>query len=747
MPYIYGKTLCGKLFAITRNVSTKKSKGCHNIGLRMNRSGFVIVGILASILSVSIAATLWIFSIDSQWSPLIESRIRSRQVAGSITVKAQNSRGDWQWVGSLNNGRLEERQAITLAETPPQLVQAIVQIEDPRFHSHEGFDLMGILRAFARNVLSLRYAQGGSTITQQLVKNVFLTNEKTLKRKFTELVLAALVEKRFPKDAILEAYINEVYLGQEGPIAVHGIARASQFYFGKNVGDLSLDEMALLVAMIKGPGHYDPWRHPERTKARRDFVLKLLADANLILEDEQKSAEAAPLPKRIESSRATRASYLLDLARNQLISTQGESAVVEGGLEVELSINTDLQRRAEDSLRSLGKDWPLDLQALLIAVDPQTCQIKAYVGGRNYSLTQYDRITKSARSIGSLMKPLEVPYFIERGLYSLGSPLEDRPLEWIYDSNRGSWKPENYDRLFRDKISLRQTLEQSINVPVVRMFFEQEPSGLIRNLLAPVQELGLRIPTERALPSAILGSIEQRPWDVALAYTRMTRTALGLDPLRGCENLGYMLGVHEFPLRKDRVENAPVPATTDSVAAIHAAPADDLKISAAQEVISAMQGATRRGTSAFLSSLLEPEHSWGGKTGTSSDKKDSWFAAVSPHLVVIAWVGSDTALETKFTGASGAAPLASGLIVEAEMIARQTQKPLDWPMSTKLEWRAYDVKNLCFLSDLDAMAFQDLNPPPAKMVPPTNIAAFRGREVRHELRRREGDPAPVCPTP
>lgn len=715
----------------------------------MNRSGFVIVGILAFVLSVAIGATLWIFSVDTQWSPLIESRIRSRQVAGSISVKAKNARGDWQFLGSLNNGRLEERQPITLAEVPPQLIQAIVQIEDPRFHSHEGFDFMGILRAFARNVLSLRYAQGGSTITQQLVKNVFLTNEKTLKRKFTELVLAALVEKRFPKDAILEAYINEVYMGQEGPIAIHGIARASQFYFGKNVGDLSLDEMALLVAMIKGPGFFDPWRHPERTKTRRDFVLKLLADANLILEEEQSSAEAAPLPKRVQSGNATRASYMLDLARQSLINSQGESAVVEGGLEVELSLNTDLQRRAEDALKNTGKDWPLDLQALLIAVDPHTCQIKAYVGGRNYALTQYDRITKSTRSIGSLMKPLEVPYFIENNLYSLGSALEDRPLEWIYDGGRGKWKPENYDRKFRDRISLRQTLEDSINLPIVRMFFEAEPSGLISKLLNPVTKLGLNIPRDRALPSAILGSIEQRPWDVALAYTRLTRTALGLHPIEGCKNLTYVLGVHEFPIRKratsDGSSELIITSPPNGDTPESGNKASDQEIMAAQQVISAMQGATRRGTSSFLSKLLEAEHPWGGKTGTSSDKKDSWYAAVSPHLVVLTWVGSDTALETKFTGASGAAPLAAPLIVEAEMIAKQNNFPQAWPMNPLLEWRPYDTKELCFVSDLDAMAFQDLNPPPSNMVPPTQaVVSFRKRELRYELRKKESDPALVC---
>lgn len=722
----------------------------------MNRGGFIFVGILAGILCITIAATLWIFSIDAKWSPLIESRIRSRQVAGSISVKAQNSRGDWQWLGSLSNGRLEERQPITLAETPPQLVQAIVQIEDPRFHSHEGFDLIGILRAFIRNVTSLRYAQGGSTITQQLVKNVFLTNEKTLKRKFTELVLAALVEKRFPKDAILEAYINEVYMGQDGPISIHGIARASQFYFAKNLNELSLEEIALLVAMIKGPGYYDPWRHPERTKARRDFVLKLLADANLILEEEQLSAEATELPKRVEINRSSRASYMLDLTRSHLLQTQGEAAVVEGGLEVELSLNTDLQKKAEDSLKNLGKEWPLDMQALLIAIDPSNCQIKAYVGGRNYALTQYDRITKSTRSIGSLMKPLESVYFIENKQYSLGSPLEDRPLEWIYDGSRGKWSPENYDRKFREKVSLRQALEDSINVPIVRMFFETEPSGLLGNLLEPVRKMGLKIPQSRALPSAILGSIEQRPWDVALAYTRLTRIALGLDPDEGCKDLTFVTGVHSFPIRKrnldltkneaseassnNNVNSAPEESNADINSQENAA----TKTAAAQQVISAMQGATRRGTSAFLSRLLESDHSWGGKTGTSSDKKDSWYAAVSPNLVVISWVGSDKALETTFTGASGAAPLAAPLIVESELISKQQLKSTNWVQSNLLEWRAYDTKNLCFLNDLEAMAFQDLNPMPSKMIPPKDTLNFRSKDVQFELKFKDGDPATIC---
>ncbi len=682
---------------------------------------FVFISALALGIFISVGGFLAfaVWRIDKTWSPILEPRLRELQSKGSVRVLAKGPRGEMQWIGSLTGGRMEERQPLKLAQVPPQLVQAIVVLEDPRFLQHGGFDVLGIMRAFVRNLLSFRYSQGGSTITQQLVKNVFLSHEKTIKRKFTELVLAALLEKRFSKDEILEAYMNEVYLGQLGSVEIHGVGRAAEYYFSKKVTELELHESALLAAVIASPHVYSPRKHPERTKARRDRVLRALAQAQLILPEELEASVAKGLPGPSSYVASTRAAYLMDAVRAQLIEERGEMDLLKGGFDVHLALDLTLQEIAEKSLKDISLQWEAAQQAFVVAANPRTCEIKAYAGGTDYQVTQLDRLRQSKRPIGSLMKPLEVAPLLQNDpKLNLATAIDDRPLEWNYDSGRSKWSPLNYDLKFRGKVSLRQALEESLNVPIVRVFFEREATGLLSGILDPVRALGLEVPPERALPSALLGAIDQVPLNVLTAYLKLTRQALGLSPDAG-----------DFGCRP-RLEELKTPLEIEDSA--------HYGQQGARLVISAMEGAIRRGTSAALGKKLPINQAWAGKTGTSSDKRDAWFAALSPDLVVLGWTGRDDNKVTPFTGSTGPLQFVSKLVDNwahrPEIIAGWA-----WPEVENLKIQLVDQSNFCRSSG--STELRKIFPPPAGASPISDIKEIEGKKYIYELFRADNMPA------
>ncbi len=667
---------------------------------------------------------IWIWRIDQSWSPLVEPRLRERQQIGSIRVLAQTSTGEAKWIGSLNAGRMEERQPLKIGDVPPLLVQSIVVLEDPRFLDHQGFDILGIFRAALVNVRKMRVAQGGSTITQQLVKNIFLTNERTLSRKFTELVLAALVEKRFSKDEILEAYMNEVYLGQLGSVEIRGVGRAAEYYFGRKVDQLELPEMALLAAMIAGPGVYSPWRAPEKTKARRDRVLRSLLDHNLILAEEFDRAVAKPLPGPTQFLAPVRAAYLLDALRERLFAEKGEAELMKGGFDVTLSLDLELQEAAEKTLSEAAGGWEAAQQGLLVAADPRDCRIRFYVGGTDYRLTQLDRVRQSRRPIGSLMKPLEIAPLLESDPeLNLGSKLDDSPLDWSYDNGRGRWRPSNYDEKFRGPVTLRKAVEESLNVPIARIFFDRQPDGNLVDILDPLRAMGLNIPSERALPSAVLGAIDQTPLQTLTAYVKLARRAMGLAP--DAADLGCEL---DFLVEEKDPKKAPAEPID---------PEDAFGQKGARLTIAALEGALRRGTSRALGTLLPVDQEWAGKTGTSSDKRDSWYALLSPELVVIGWVGRDDNLQTGLTGASGALPLVSK--VALRYAQRPIEKNLRWPVVAGLEWKALSTTGFCRPANIQSQMIESTQSAPTTTPPP---ATFRYQEADYTMELFRSDAMP-----
>ncbi len=679
--------------------------------------------VLGTLLSILIFSSFWIFQIDREWAPLIEPRIKERQEIGSIRILAENSAGEKQWIASLTSGRLEERKPVSLPDVPPMLIQSIVVLEDPRFLSHDGFDIWGILRAGFAVLRTLRFSQGGgSTITQQLVKNIFLSPERTFKRKFTEIVLAGLVEKRFSKDEILEAYINEIYLGQLGPLEVHGVGRAAEYYFNKPLAELELHEIALLAAVIASPGYYSPWKHPDRAIKRRSRVLKHLLEHKIILDDEYEEANRKPLPPPNKFLGPTRAYYLVDALREKLLEDRDEKEILKGGFDIKLALNLDLQQSAEENLKNFSNSNTAE-QGLLVAADPKSCAIKVYAGGTDYRVTQLDRIRQSTRSIGSLMKPLEILNLLEKDGESLnlGSKLEDRPLEWSFDDGRGQWSPENYDKKYRGDVTLREALEQSLNIPILRIFFERQPSGRLNDFFEIPRAMGLKISPEQALPSALLGTVEQRPWDVLLAYSKLVRQALGLS-----QNAPDL----ECSLHFEKTE------ATTSVE-------NPYGQKSARILLSALEGALRRGTSQSLGSQLPIQQTWAGKTGTSGDKKDSWYVALSPDLVVLGWIGRDDAKVTNFTGATGALKIVSPLVIKES--TKNNGAAWNWPKPEGVDWYPYDRSGFCHMGGLAEDEFKNEFP---NIISNNGLpfeTTFKDRKIYYELFLKDRL-APTCGT-
>jgi penicillin-binding protein 1B len=312
----------------------------------------------------------------------------------------------------------EERRVLALEQIPGRLVQAVLAAEDSRFYEHGAIDVRGILRALIRNVAARRVVEGGSTLTQQLMKNFFLTEERTFRRKARELAMAVAAERRYTKDQILGHYLNEIYLGQSGAKGIFGVAEAAQFYFGKQLADLTIGETALLAGLIRAPNANSPFRSPQRARARRDAVLSAMAEHGAITAAEADAARAEPLALRSYASDRTNAPYFVDAVRRQLQASYPPEALTAEGLRIFTSLDGELQAAAEDAVRDglaalertypkLRRDEPEEqLEGALVAIHPATGEIKAMVGGRDYRITQFNRVTDAHRQPGSVFKPV-----------------------------------------------------------------------------------------------------------------------------------------------------------------------------------------------------------------------------------------------------------------------------------------------------------------------------------------------------
>jgi penicillin-binding protein 1B len=542
-------------------------------------------------------------------------------------------------LASFYGPAVEERWPVRLEELPDHVIRTVLAAEDDGFFHHSGVSARAIVRAAWIDLRGRELRQGGSTITQQLVKNVYLKRRKSLLRKTKEALLAEIVELRHDKRSILEAYLNSIYWGRSGSANVIGLGAAARAYFGKPPQELNLPEAAALAAMIRAPAEYAPASHAAALVARRNRVLQRLGELRWLAGDAVRQAQAAPLgasPRSFEPR--PRAPYFADLAAQEARSRFGIKDLDDGGYVLFATLDDGEQRRAEaaiaaelDELDAHGgrSRERRQLEASLVSVDPRDGAILTYVGGRDYRQSQFDRVAQSHRPLGSAFKPVVYAAALDDGVATPATLLQDSPV--LVRTGSNVWAPQNYDRGFRGWVTARAALEQSLNVPTVRLALQV---GLQR--IADLAEaMGFdRTPAQG--PALALGAIDTSPLAVARVYSSLATLGMrpslhGLDMVR--DRFGINLPGDELP-----------------------PPRRVLAATTAYMVTSMLQGVVDHGTGSAVRrrGLADP---LAGKTGTTSDRRDNWFAGYSPDRVTVVWVGYDDDSETRFSGATAAVPL------------------------------------------------------------------------------------------
>ena len=554
-------------------------------------------------------------------------------------------------VGAYFGPERAQRELVSVEELPEHTVEAVLAVEDQRFYSHMGVDPVRVAGAFLVNVQSGRVVQGGSTLTQQLVKNFFLTPERSLNRKIQEAWMALIVEARYPKREILESYLNEIYLGQRGATAIHGIGEASRHYFGKAASDLSLAESALLASLVSSPNGRSPYRHPDEALARRNLAIESMADQGRVSDEVAQAAIEEPLGLAQVTPAPREARWFLDFLRRQLPEFYDSAALTHEGLRIYSTLDLRLQRLAarvvREGLEKLEKDRPKlaesksPLQACLVVLRPQTGEVLALVGGRDYGRSQFDRCTQARRQVGSAFKPFVYAAALEPVVggptITLATLLDDNPLA-VPSPGGKTWRPANYDRSFHGHVRPPEALARSLNVATARLGLAVGPERMV--------ELARRLGVESPLPevpSLALGSADLSPLELARAYATLGNG--GVRPeLRAFEDVVDASGqrVDRQPIDSERVLD---PGTAFLVTEL-------------------MQGVVDRGTGRRIRSagIRGPV---AGKTGTTNDLKDAWFAGFTPELAVVVWVGFDEPRSIGLAASRAALPIWTDFMLRA----------------------------------------------------------------------------------
>jgi len=535
-------------------------------------------------------------------------------------------------IGSFHPLVHEDRILVTRDEIPEILIKTLLTVEDKNFYSHFGIAPMSVIRALAANLRAGRAVQGGSTLTQQLVKNLFLTNERTLTRKIREAVMAMLLEYHYSKDEILTAYINEVFLGQDNNRAIHGFALASQYYFSKDLRELAPEQIATLVGMVKGPSLYNPLKNAQICQDRRNAVISLMAEAGII-----PPGQAGPLQDRpllegtVQKGGFNRFPAFLDVVRQQLAGEYHEEDLKTNGLQILTTLDPQVQLAAEHNLTStiaaLGKAKKLaSLEGAAVVTGRETGEVLAIVGGRDATLHGFNRATSARRPIGSLVKPAVYLTALNAN-YTLASPLQDTAIE-VPLAGQEPWKPQNYDKTEHGTVPLYVALENSFNLATVHLGMEL---GL-DSVLTTLQELGIQ-QTPEPYPSLLLGAISLSPFDVCQMF--QTIAAGGFyTPLRAISSV--MAADHSLLTRYSiSVEQRFSPATIFLLT-------------------HAMQRVTSEGTGKSLLDSPLGRLMIAGKTGTSDQLRDSWFAGFTGDHLALVWLGRDDNGPINLSGSSGA---------------------------------------------------------------------------------------------
>lgn len=540
-------------------------------------------------------------------------------------------------IGRIMGPKMKSRHPVTLSAISPYLQNAVIASEDARFYSHMGIDVVAVGRSLIANLKERRFVQGGSTITQQLAKNFFLSPKKTIGRKLREAELALILELRYSKKQILEMYLNTIYLGQEGFQGIYGSEEAAEFYFSKQAKDLSLEEAALLAGIIQSPNRYSLFRNPKAAMERRNAVLARMRQLEMIRKDEFQRASKAPVQIRPRSAPVHFRSYFVDYVQRITMEELGSEKVYHTGYRYYTTIDPVHQAAAQQAVtgglaaiekKALPADEPL--QAALVAVDPATGEMTAMVGGHDYGQTQFNRAADARRQPGSAFKPFVLLTVLSqplqgKGNKTLSTMVSGEPVSIL--TPEGKWTPSNFENKTYGKITIRKTIEDSVNTATVRL---ANDLGL-EEVLKTARSAGVTSPLV-PVPSMALGSFEVTPIELAYAYTTIASGGIRFEP---------------FPLFSV--------TTADGVTLItktlHRERALDPRV--AYLTGYAMEGVLERGT-ANLAKTLGIYFPASGKTGTTSNGRDSWFVGYTRDVVCAVWVGYDSGADTGLTGASGA---------------------------------------------------------------------------------------------
>ncbi|MBZ2170408.1 penicillin-binding protein 1B [Marinobacter sp. F4216] len=544
-------------------------------------------------------------------------------------------------IGGIYPAHKEDRVLVQLQDVPELLTATLLTIEDRNFYDHFGIAPMSIARAMLANIRAGRVVQGGSTLTQQLVKNFYLTREQTLLRKGNEALMSILLELHYEKDDILETYLNEVYLGQAGTRSINGFGLASQFFFGERLQDLQVHQIALLVGMVKGPSYYNPRRHPERATSRRNLVISEMEDAELI--DAVTAARARGMPLGVSerpSYSENRYPAYIDLVRRHLARDYREEDLRSEGLRIFTTLNPAIQYAAEyavtDTLPRLAN--ANELEAALVVTAKDSGEVLALVGGRDPQFAGFNRALDANRLIGSLIKPFIYLAALEHPeRYTLISPVQDKSFALEFEDGR-RWEPKNYDGKERGAVPLHEALSRSYNLPAVRVGLDVG----VREVREILQDFGVGSDIPE-YPSMLLGAVSMSPVTVAQMYQGLATSGFN-TPLRTIREVTDAQGnaLSRYNLAVDQVADP---------AAVHL-------------LQYAMQETMREGTGRSAYYSVPKELALAGKTGTTDDGRDSWFAGFSGDLLAVAWVGRDDNGATSLTGASGALPVWSRFMAQ-----------------------------------------------------------------------------------
>ena len=563
-------------------------------------------------------------------------------------------------IGGIYPGNNQDRILVRLGQVPQGLVQELIATEDRSFYTHHGYDVRGIARA-AWSFVRGHGLQGGSTLTQQLVKNFFLTPERTLTRKVTELVMAVLLEAHYGKEEILETYLNEIYLGQDRDRAIHGVGLGAEHYFGKPVEHLTLAESATLVALVKGPSTYDPIRHPQKALERRNLVLRETREVGTITLEQYAQARGAPLGVAAKPSTGTSPHpAFVDLVYRQLRRDYDETDLRAEGLRIFTTLDPRVQAKAESALEKKLAQFDREkrfgdpgLEGAVVVTDSQTGEVQALVGGRDVKFRGFNRALDAARPVGSLLKPaIYLTALADPQHYTLLTPLDDGPFVW---KSRGApdWEPANFDRQYHGAVPLRVALAQSYNVATARLGTDLG----ISHVLGTLQRLGI----DRELvpyASTLLGAVDLSPMEVAQMYQTIASGGFRAPP-RAIREVTTQDGkpLKRYPLAVEQ-----------------AFPSEPIYL-----ITAAMQGVVREGTGRSLVNWLPAEIGVAGKTGTTDEQRDAWFAGFTGDRLAIVWIGYDDNRAARLTGAASALP------VWGELMGPLDPEPLALPKPEGIE--------------------------------------------------------------